>query len=179
MRYIAGFPLEKVKMSDICFLPLHTSTIKVYVIFLNGSCQEDTAKTSWNPFYGDDTSIYIHFQDLMAASGSQHWWYWLCQQGKSLLLGLTTAVSSLDQLCNVICIALEKEPPDLFIQLYQKVYRRSNVPSISQNWFQLFVTVNLVCTIGSADILVPILFYLSLFAPCKPSSHYSFMILSP
>lgn len=106
MRYIAGFPLEKVKMSDICFLPLHTSTIKVYVIFLNGSCQEDTAKTSWSPFCGDDTSIYIHFQDLMAASGSQHRWYWSCQQGKSQLLGLTTAVSSLDQLCNVICIAL-------------------------------------------------------------------------
>lgn len=85
-------------------LSFHTPAIKVYVIFLNRNCQEDTAKTTWNPLCGDGTSCYNHVQVLVAASGSQDRWYWSYQEGKSLLLGLTIAVVSLDQLCNVICI---------------------------------------------------------------------------
>lgn len=60
--------MEKVKISGICFLPLHTSTIKVYVILFNGSCQEDIAKTTRNPFCGDGTSNCNHFHQVLLAA---------------------------------------------------------------------------------------------------------------
>lgn len=191
LQDIADLPLEKVTMSDICFLPLHTSTIKIHLSYsLNGSWQGDRAETIRNPFWWWESELHIHFQVLVAASSIQYWWCWSCQAVQSLVKGRATAVSSLDQLCKVICITPTEGVPKsvyptlsqilCYLCIYHGIDRYMCV--YYQYPFSAFISrtgFNCVRYVSPADHLVPSPFYLSLLAQCKPSRHFSFTFLFP
>lgn len=90
-------------MSDICFLSI-LQPLGYMLYFLMETVKKTQQRPHGIPLVvtGPAVTTISRFQwqhQVVRISGTGH-----IKRGKSLLLGLTTAVASLDQLCNVICI---------------------------------------------------------------------------